>query len=182
MSDLRPHGLYEACQAPPSIGFPRQEYWSGLPFPPPGDLPDPGIEPVSPALQVDSLPLSHQGSPKWAVGCGQRIGLQAWSHFSQAECCCGLMPPSLQSQIKEAVSEMSVCLQHRCRTNLDLGMIDWCYVWYVEEGKSQENKILKKWPWGTSLVVQWLRLSSQCRGLSFQPSSHAATKDPACHN
>ena len=36
-----------ACQAPLSMGFPRQEYWSGLPFPPPGDLPDPGIEPGS---------------------------------------------------------------------------------------------------------------------------------------
>ena len=39
-----------ACQAPPSMGFSRQEYWSGLPFPSPGDLPDPGIEPESPAL------------------------------------------------------------------------------------------------------------------------------------
>ena len=38
-----------------SMGFPRQEYWSGLPFPSPGDLPDPGIEPGSPALQTDSL-------------------------------------------------------------------------------------------------------------------------------
>ena len=38
-----------ACQAPLSMGFPRQEYWSGLPFPSPGDLPDLGIEPVSPA-------------------------------------------------------------------------------------------------------------------------------------
>ena len=52
-----------ACQAPQSMGFPRQEYWSGLPFPPPGDLPHPGIESPSPALQVGSLPLSHQGSP-----------------------------------------------------------------------------------------------------------------------
>ena len=46
-------------QAPLSMGFSRQEYWSGLPIPPPGDLPDPGIEPVSPVsptLQVDSLP------------------------------------------------------------------------------------------------------------------------------
>ena len=42
--------------------FPRQEYWSGLPFPSPGDLPGPGIEPVSSALQVDSLPLYHLGS------------------------------------------------------------------------------------------------------------------------
>ena len=39
-----------AHQAPLSMGFFRQEYWSGLPFPPPGNLPDPGIEPVSPAL------------------------------------------------------------------------------------------------------------------------------------
>ena len=42
-------------QAPPFMGFPRQEYWSGLPFPSPGDLPDPGIEPGSPALEADSL-------------------------------------------------------------------------------------------------------------------------------
>ena len=46
-----------ACQAPPSMGFSRQEYWSGLSFPSPGDLPDPGIEePRSPALQADDLP------------------------------------------------------------------------------------------------------------------------------
>ena len=43
------------CQAPLCMGFSRQEYWSGLPFPSPGDLPDPGIEPGSPALQADSL-------------------------------------------------------------------------------------------------------------------------------
>ena len=48
--------------APLSLGFPRQKHWSGLPFPSPGDLPDPGTEPVSPALEVDSLPLGHQGS------------------------------------------------------------------------------------------------------------------------
>ena len=46
-------------QAPLSMGSSRQEYWTGLPFPTPGDLPDPGIEPKSPVLQVDSLPLSH---------------------------------------------------------------------------------------------------------------------------
>ena len=52
-----------AHQAPLSMGFPRQEYWSGLPFPPPGDLPDPGIKPASPALHVDSSPRSHLGRP-----------------------------------------------------------------------------------------------------------------------
>ena len=45
-----------ACQAPLSMGFSRKEYWSGLPSPSPGDLPDPGIEPESPAMQSDSLP------------------------------------------------------------------------------------------------------------------------------
>ena len=44
-----------AYQAPPSMGFSRQECWSGLPFPSPGDLPDPGIEPGSPALRADAL-------------------------------------------------------------------------------------------------------------------------------
>ena len=50
-----------ACQAPLSMGFSRMEYWSGLPFPSPGDLPNPGIEPRSPALQADSLPMSYKG-------------------------------------------------------------------------------------------------------------------------
>ena len=51
-------------QAPLSMGFSRQEHWSGLPCPPPGDLPHPGIEPRSPSLQAGSLPMSHQGSPQ----------------------------------------------------------------------------------------------------------------------
>ena len=50
-----------ARQAPLSMGFPRQKYWSGLPFPSPGDLPNPGIEPRSPALQVKSLPSESPG-------------------------------------------------------------------------------------------------------------------------
>ena len=53
-----------ARQASLSMGFSRQEYWSGLPFASPGDLPDPRIEPVSSALQADSLTLNHQGSPE----------------------------------------------------------------------------------------------------------------------
>ena len=59
--------LMVACQAPLSMGFFRQEYWSGLPLLSPGDFPSPGIElvsPVSPALQVNSLSLSYQGSPR----------------------------------------------------------------------------------------------------------------------
>ena len=51
-------------QAPLSMGFSRQEYWSGLPFSSPGDLPNPGIEPWSPALQEDSSPLESPGKPQ----------------------------------------------------------------------------------------------------------------------
>ena len=53
-----------AYQAPPSMGFSRQQYWSGLPFPSPGDLPDPGIEPGSPALQADALTYEPPESPQ----------------------------------------------------------------------------------------------------------------------
>ena len=62
-----------AHQGPLSMEFSRQEYWSELPFPSPGYLPDPGIEPRSPALQVDSLPSeppgysSEQSPTEWAT-------------------------------------------------------------------------------------------------------------------
>ena len=52
-----------AYQAPPSMGFSRQEYWSGLLFPSPGDLPDPGIEPVSPALAGRFFTTEPPGKP-----------------------------------------------------------------------------------------------------------------------
>ena len=56
-----------AYQAPPSLGFSRQEYWSGWPFSSPGDLPDPGIEPGSPASQTDALSSDPPESPHHTV-------------------------------------------------------------------------------------------------------------------
>ena len=53
-----------AYQAPPSMGFSGQEYWSGLPFSSPGDFPDPGIEPGSPAFQADALTSEPPGKPQ----------------------------------------------------------------------------------------------------------------------
>ena len=66
---LRPVRLFAALgtvahQAPLSMGFSQQECWSGLPFPPLGDLPDPGIEPASPGLQADSSPAEPPGERK----------------------------------------------------------------------------------------------------------------------
>ena len=55
-------------QAPLSVGFPRQEYWGGLPFPTPGDIPDPGIEPVFPALAGRFFTTESPGKPERALG------------------------------------------------------------------------------------------------------------------
>ena len=64
-SCLTPTTWTVACHAPPSLGFSRQEYWSGLPFPSPGwDLHNPGTQPGSPALQADSLLSEPPGKPK----------------------------------------------------------------------------------------------------------------------
>ena len=61
---LQPHGL--DCQAPLSMGFPRQEYWSGLPSPPPGDPSNPGIKPTSPVLTGRFFTIEPPGKPiKW---------------------------------------------------------------------------------------------------------------------
>ena len=61
MSDSTPQTV--ACQAPLSMGFSWQEYWSGLPFPPPGNLPDPGIEAASPALAGRFFTTASPGDP-----------------------------------------------------------------------------------------------------------------------
>ena len=60
-------------QTPLSMGFPRQEYWSGLLFPSPGNLPDPETEVVSPTPQVDSLPLTYLGSPYSVIEFGDYL-------------------------------------------------------------------------------------------------------------
>ena len=61
-----------AHQVPLSMGFSRQEYWSGLPFPSPEDLPDPGIKLRSPALKADSLPFELQGSLRSSLICSKK--------------------------------------------------------------------------------------------------------------
>ena len=66
-------------QSPPSMGFSRQEYWSGVPFPSPGDLPNPGIKPMSPTLQADPLTSEPPGKP-WSAGKkGVKGEVKSWS-------------------------------------------------------------------------------------------------------
>ena len=70
-----------ARQAPLSMGFSRQEYWSGLPFPSPGDLPDPGIKPRFPALRVDSSSSEPPGKPS-----GIKETSNTYAHHSCGQC------------------------------------------------------------------------------------------------
>ena len=76
-----------ACLAPLSMGFSRQGYWSGLPFPSPGDLSDPGIEPGSPALQADSLQTELQGKPHFihTITLRYRPNKHHFSHFIEGK-------------------------------------------------------------------------------------------------
>ena len=101
-----------AHQAPPSLGFSRQEHCSGLPSPSPGDLPDPGIEPKSPALQADALPAEPAGTPSTTKGEGRQtkppLGPDPWAPpspqtrnssppslgMSRITCCLFLLPPA----------------------------------------------------------------------------------------
>ena len=76
-------------QAPLSVEFSRQEYWSELPFPPPGDLSDPGIEARSSALQADSLLSEWPGKPTTCAGTHNQEGSHAW--------CITLLSPSWNS-------------------------------------------------------------------------------------
>ena len=72
-----------AYQASPSMGFSRQEYWSGLPVPSPGDLPNPGIEPGSPALQTEALPSEPPGKPGVLKTCVLSLANNFKSQFFQ---------------------------------------------------------------------------------------------------
>ena len=73
-----------AHQAPLSMGFSRQEYWSGLPFPSPGELPDPGTEPVSPALQANALTSEPPGKPT-------SVGIYIYIYIYVCVCVCVCM-------------------------------------------------------------------------------------------
>ena len=99
MSDFFSTAWTVAYQAPLSMGFFRQQCWSDLPFPSLGDLPDPGIKPSSPVLQVDSLPLSRQGSPHYRTVANLKFsvnyrasGIQSHPKLSHSGYPCGTSP------------------------------------------------------------------------------------------
>ena len=88
-----------ARQAPLSMEFSRQECWSGLPFPSSGDLPDPGIEPGSPALQADSLPSELLGKPSFT---GEENEAERWKRTQLCTASPGGHAGSLHAQLPQA--------------------------------------------------------------------------------
>ena len=88
-----------AYQAPPSMEFSRLEYWSGLPFPSPGYLPDPGIEPRSLTLQADALPSELPGKPQINLGSDQ---LHLWYSMSQSI----IMHVCIYGSLKDRISSL----------------------------------------------------------------------------
>ena len=106
-----------AYQASPSMGFSRQEYWSGLPFPSPVDLPDPGIKPGSPALQADALPSEPPGKPNGYLAALILIQrkLPRWHSGKESFCQCkdtvdsGLIPRSGRSSGRGNGNSLQYC-------------------------------------------------------------------------
>ena len=106
-----------ACQTLLSVGFPRQEYWSGLTFSSLGDLPHLGIKPLSPAWQVDSLPLSHLGSPSSEFtilqNCSPRVTV--WPRdFSPTKCWCHLVTRCMGCWQWPLISSWQTLFQELC--------------------------------------------------------------------
>ena len=133
-----------ARQVPLSLGFSRQEYWSGLPFPTPGDLPDPGIEPGSPALQADSLLTKLWGKPSGHV---------ILSKYFKSECFqfCFLTwkpggPPEFNFGLSAVSFVVSKCVKHLSR---------WC----VSETDSILNRCVRSmctsWVLWMAFPLQW---------------------------
>ena len=86
-----PCGRHVACQAPPSMGFSRQEYWSGLPFPPPGDLPDPGVKPTRPVSLYHKRILYC-----WAIGQALSTHFAFFDHAMQWACGILVLRPGIE--------------------------------------------------------------------------------------
>ena len=130
-----------AHQAPPSMGFSRQEYWNGLPFPFPGDLPDPGIEPGSPTLQADALTSEPPGKPRLHINKYIHTHIYGMPSNHLILCCPLLLPPSIFTSIRVFSNESVLCMM-------------WPKYWSFSFSISPSNKYLGL----ISFRMDWLDL------------------------
>ena len=143
-----------AYKVPLSMGFPRQEYWSGLPFPSPGDLPDPGIEAGSPALQAEALPSKPSGEL-----CGESTMRKTQTHISAPPPASSVALLRLHDH-SEPASFLSSTPGRSSDTALNLTqpMVPWS--WHSDEKEQTATgashapvRAVKKTRWGCSVVL-----------------------------
>ena len=145
------------CQAPLSMGILQAEYWSGLPCPPPGDFPKPGIEPKSPALQVDSLLTEPPEKPK-NTGVGSLSLLQgvSWTQESNWDLLhYRWILYQLSYQGSPIVQQDRKTRERRAARRNKASYIE---RWGRKRMEHSRKEVDKRAFLGTSLVVQWLRL------------------------
>ena len=156
-----------ACQATQSMGFSRQEYWSGLPCPPPGDLPDPGIKPVSQHLlhwQVDSLPLAPPGKPHTLYNAFNDCTSQSALISHASKVMLKILQARLQQYVNRELLDVQADFRKSRATRDQIANICWIikkarefqkniYVCFIDYAKAFDCvdhnklwKILKLWP------------------------------------
>ena len=141
-----------ARQAPLSMEFSRQEYWSGLPCPPPGDLPNPGIKPMSPALQVDSLPLSYYGSPM-CLCVHARVCVCVYETKR-----CLLLVRTAMANLDSVFKSKGITLLTKVHTVIAMlfpVVMDGYESWTIKKAESPRTEAFKLWCWRRLLRVPW---------------------------
>ena len=125
-----------ACQAPLCMGFSRREYWSGLPFPPPGDLPDPGIKPMS----FVSCALARRFFTTALPG---KIPHKIFIHHSLVHCCCLTQTPWTLDHLTK---RLGMNLKHRSYRKVNTENI--IYMWNVNKLIETNNRVMVTRNWG----------------------------------
>ena len=162
-----------ALQAPLSTGFSRQEFWSGLPGPRLGDLPHPGIKPGSPALQADSLPLSHLGSPTHIIhhtySIVRELNMQAQGAIKKkvitadSDCSheikrCLLLGRKVMTNLDRIFKSLDITLPTKVRLIKAMVfpvVMYGCESWTVKKTEHRRVDAFKLWCWRRLLRVPW---------------------------
>ena len=150
-----------ARQAPLSMGFSRQGYWSELPFPSPGNLPDPGIEPRSPALQADSLPTELWGKPRLYFG-GSKISANGDCTHEIKRCFkknrCLLLTRKAMTKLESMLKSRDITLPTKVRLVKAVAfpvVMYRCESWSIKKAERRRIDAFELWWWRRLLRVPW---------------------------